>query len=102
MKITFFKKENSFKKKDFKLDSNFYWKIAVGIAFCSILFAIFFGFSFYIQISREPVLPASSDGGQVPTVRKDRIEKALNYFSTKEQKSNEILNSPSPLIDPSL
>jgi len=36
------------------------------------------------------------------TIKKERIDKILEYFSEREKKSIEIINSPSPIIDPSL
>jgi len=104
MKINFFKKEKSFKKKDFVFNSNLYWKFAVGGGFVLVLLFSFLGYRFFTQMNQESVLPITSTNtsGQVPTVQKDRIEKALNYFSAREQKSAEILNSPVPVVDPSL
>jgi hypothetical protein len=101
MKIKFFKKENNFKKKDFTFNPNLYWKLAVGGALVIVLLSSFFGYRLFTQINQEPVLSATNVGGQIPMVKKDRIEKVLNYFSAREQKSTEILNSPSPVVDPS-
>jgi len=36
------------------------------------------------------------------TVKKERLEKVLEYFSTRETTSAEILNSPPLVVDPSL
>jgi len=55
-----------------------------------------------MQINQEPVLPASNESGQIPTVDKARIEKVLNYFSTREKESTQILSSPASVVDPSL
>ena len=44
----------------------------------------------------------TSGGGQTSMVNENRILKALDYFSAREEKSNEILNSPAPVVDPSL
>jgi len=102
MKIKLFKKENNFKKKNFQLNPNLYWKIAVGGAFVVILLSFFFGYRLFMRINQESVLPVANEGGQIPMVNKDRIEKVLNYFSEKEKKSIKILNSPAPFVDPSL
>lgn len=102
MKITLFKKENSFKKKDFTFNQIFYWKLAVTLIFFSIIFSFFFGYCFFRRINQETVLPLTNAGQQLPIVNKNRIEKVLNYFSEREKKSNEILNFPSPVVDPSL
>ena len=33
MKITLFKKQNNFKKKDFQFNPDFFWKIAIAVVF---------------------------------------------------------------------
>ncbi len=101
MKIKFFKKVNNFKKKDFDLNPNLYWKIALGGAFLAIIFSVFFGYSFFMQINNDEV-PSGSEGiARIPMVSKDRIEKNLNYFSEREKKSEQIINYSSPVVDPS-
>ncbi len=102
MKIKLFKKENNFKKKDFILNFNFYWKIAVFGAFVLILLSFFFGYRLFNQINEESILSSINLDEQIPTVNQDRILKALNYFSEREQKSVEILNSSISIVDPSL
>lgn len=102
MKINLLKKENSLKKKDFTLYPSFYWKIILFCAFVMILSSLFFSYYFFIQISQEFILPIANNGGELPLVNKDSLKKALNYFSEREKKSIEILNSSVPVVDPSL
>lgn len=102
MMMKLFKKKNNFKKKDFVFNPNLYWRIALFCMLIIITLSSFFGYHLFTQINQEPVLPVAQDDGQIPTVDKDRILKVLQYFSIREQKSSEILNSPSPVIDPSL
>ena len=102
MKIDFFKKENNFKKKEFAFKPNFYWKFTLLGTLLMVILVSFFGYYLFEQINKEFVLPTISDNGQVPTINTDRIEKVLNIFSERETKSNQILNSPAPVVDPSL
>jgi hypothetical protein len=102
MKIKFFKKENNFKKKNFVFNTNLYWGIALFGAFAIILYSFFFGYNLFKEINQEPVLPDTNQAGQVPVVKIDRLKTVLNYFSLREQKSIQILNSPAPVVDPSL
>lgn len=102
MKIILFKKENNFKKKNFGFNTNFYWYTILIGAFALILLSSFFGYYLFMQISKESIVPITNDGEQVPTVSKVRLEKVLNYFSDREQKSSQISNSPAPVVDPSL
>jgi hypothetical protein len=102
MKFNFFKRENSLKKKDFSFNANLYWKLVLSCTIVIIIFSFFFGHYLFVKINQEPTIPVANDGGQVPTVKEDDIAKVLNYFSDKEKKSTDILNSPAPVVDPSL
>jgi len=100
--IKFFKKEKNFKKESSRFNLNLYWKLTVCFMFVMALLSFFFSYYLFRQISQEPVLETGGISPQVETINKDRIEKVLEYFSVRKQKSNQILYSPSPVIDPSL
>ena len=104
MQIKFFKKEKSFKKgrEGLWLNMNFYWKLSVGFMFIVFFVSLFFGYYFFMKINEEPASSVNVDSGQAQTIKKERIDKVLEYFSKRAQKSSQILNSPSPVIDPSL
>jgi hypothetical protein len=105
MKIKFFKKENNFKKEKESLwwNINLYWELAVCFMFVVVFLAFFFGYYLFMGINKEPIIMSSSGtSNQIQIIKKERIEKALQYFSLREQKSKQILNSPAPVIDPSL
>jgi hypothetical protein len=102
MKINFFKKEKSFKKNDSTFNPNACWRIAVSSAIVIIIFSFVFGYYLFQQINQEAILPDTKAGSQLQAVSEARIKKALNYFSEREKRSTEILNSPSPVVDPSL
>ena len=102
--IKFFKKEKNFIKEqeDFWLNINFYWKLAVLVMFVVVFISFSFGYYFFMQTDQEPILETSGASVQVGTVKKERINKVLEYFSIRNQKSDQILNSPAPVVDPSL
>lgn len=102
MKIKFFKKEKSFKKKESTFNLNLYWEIALFGASIMILSSFFFGYILFTQTNQDSASLNNNISGQVPTVSKDRFKKVLEYFSLREQKSADILNSPVSIIDPSL
>jgi len=102
MKINFFKKENNFKKKEFSFHPNFFWRITLAGTAILILLSFVFSYSLFVKINQEPVLSSANEGGQLEKISQDRIKKVLNYFSEREKKSNQMLNSPSPIVDPSL
>jgi len=66
------------------------------------VFSYFFGYFLFTQTNKEPVFQMSGASSQVETVDKDRIDKVLEDFSTRQQKSNQILNSFTSVVDPSL
>lgn len=102
MQIKFFKKEKNFKKESFWFNLNFYWSLAVCFMFVTTLVSCFFGYYLFMQINKELIVGTDGASGQVETVKKERIQKVLEYFSLRKQKSNQILNSPSSIVDPSL
>ena len=101
MQIKFFKKEKKFKKGGSSLNLNLYWKLAIYFMFVTALLAFFFGLYLFMKINNEPVISSGATGEQIETVKRERIEKVLEYFSERKKKSIEILNFPSPVVDPS-
>lgn len=104
MKIKLFKKEKSFKKKkeSLWLDINFYWKLAILFMFLAIALSCVFGYYFFTQTNKEFVISSNTSSGRAEIFNKERIEKVLEYFSLREEKSTEILNSSVSAVDPSL
>jgi len=100
--IKFFKKEKNFEKKRLGLNLYFFWKLAVGFMFVSALVSLFFGYYLFGQINKETVLSSGATSGKVDTVKKERIEKVLEYFSLRKKTSNKIMTYPPAIVDPSL
>jgi len=96
-----FKREKIFRKEHSSLNMNFYWQLAVGVVFAVMPLFFFFGYNFFIKISREYIPPVDNTSGQ-KIIGEERIEKVLEYFSSRKEKSNQIKNSPSQIVDPSL
>ena len=66
-----------------------------------VLVSIVFGVYVFIETNKDLALPVvSNDSKEI--IGKERFDKVLNYFSEREKKSNEILNTHFPMIDPSL
>jgi len=104
MKIKFFKKEKSFRKEkeSLWLNINFYWKLSVLFMFLVIISSFIFSYYLFMKINKESVALPIASSGQIKTVKKERIDKVLEYFSKRQEKSTKILNSPAPVVDPSL
>ncbi|MFA5827551.1 MAG: hypothetical protein WC839_03605 [Candidatus Paceibacterota bacterium] len=101
MEIDFLKKKKKFKKESFRVKPDFYWRRILYVWVVLILASCVFGFYFFMKMNRELVLPVISTGEQ-NAIKKERFNSILEYFKEREKKSIEILNSPSPIVDPSL
>ncbi|MBI3306006.1 hypothetical protein HYZ82_02630 [Candidatus Nomurabacteria bacterium] len=102
MEITLFKKEHKFAKGERRLRIKFFWKLAVLFMLTVAVFSAFLGYYLFKQVNKEVVVNEADVISQTETVKKERIEKSLEHFNLREEKSNQILNSPAPVIDPSL
>lgn len=102
MKINFYKREKSFQKKNPISNINLYWKIIVLTTFVVIFVFFFFSYSLFNETNKEFVVSKDNNDRLSNLVTRERIHKTLEYFSLREQKSNQILYSSSPVVDPSL
>ena len=102
MKIEIFKIKKNFRKGGFHTNPNVGWKIILFMVFFVIIASIIFGFYLFGKIDKEFAVPITETEVQEKIVKKERLEKVLEYFFLREKKSIEILNSPSPVIDPAL
>lgn len=97
-----FKQGKIFKKKGERVSLDSYWKFAVFFMFLVAGGSLFFGHYLFTKISEESAVDSTNQAGVVQTVKKERIDKALEYFLIHKQKSDDIMGSPTPVIDPSL
>ena len=102
MKIKFPKIKKVFKKQDFTIYPGFYWKILLAVSFTLMLASFLFSFLVFLKINKETVISPEDLDLQTQTVKHERIDNVLKYFKEQEDKTNEILNSPAIVIDPSL
>ncbi len=93
--------KKKFKKGGSGIKPDLYWKYILLVTLLLFLASCVFGLLLFMKINKGPVLP-NIDNSRQDMVKKERIDKALQYFGEREKKSAEILNSPSPIIDPSL
>ena len=101
MRLKFFKREKKLKKGGFHTNPDISWEIVLYLAFALIVASFVFGFFLLKEIGKEPGASELSGRGQAKIIEKERIDRALDYFAEREKKSVEILNSPSPIVDPS-
>ncbi|MEK7060148.1 MAG: hypothetical protein AAB970_00810 [Patescibacteria group bacterium] len=101
MNLNFLKKKKKFKKGGLGIKPDLYWRYILYMTFILIFLSCAFGLYFFIKTNEKPIIPTVGVNGQ-DTIKKERFDKVLEYFSEREKKSLQILNSPSPIIDPSL
>ena len=101
MQIKFFKIKKSFKKGGLHTNPDVYWNVLQVVALLLVLASFIFSFYFFKRVNKEFTLSDDNTAGKGATLSKERIDKALEYFAEKNKKSITILNSPSPIIDPS-
>lgn len=101
MQINLFKTKKNFKKKKSEANPSFYWKVIVSLAFVLILTSFIFGYYVFNEMQKEADLSGQGFAKRQP-IRKERLDKVLEYFSAREKKSIEIMNSAPPVVDPSL
>ncbi len=99
MKIKFFKKEKVFKKGGFHTNPDIGWEIVLYISFVLVLGSFVFGFFLFQRVDEEFTPTANSTEARI--IDREKMGKVLEYFAEREEKSSEIINSPSPFVDPS-
>lgn len=102
MKIEFLKTKQKWKKGGFHTNPNIGWGLVLLVSTALCIWALAFGALLFRQTQEEYVADESASGSQIRIVKKARVEKALEYFTKKEEASQEILEAPSAVIDPSL
>ncbi len=96
------RKKQEYKKPISLIDPTLYWKsilmLSAGLIIC------FFGFGYYLMVSVEeaPATAPLNNTIQVRTFNKAKLDQAIEYFSKREKASQDILSSPSAVVDPSL
>ena len=101
MDIKIFKKKKKFVKRNLEKKLNFYWKSILYVTFILIFIFCVFGFYLFIKTNKELVLPINNVNEQ-DALKKESISIILDLFKDREKRSQEILNSSSPIVDPSL
>lgn len=101
MELKFLKKKKKFIKGGTGIKPDLYWRYIVFFTFMLIILFFAFGLYFFIKIDNK-LIPLNTNVGEQEGIKKERIDKALEYFTERENKSIEILKSSSPIVDPSL
>ena len=102
MTLKLFKKQKSFRKGGLHIDPNICWKYILFATFTIILLSFAFSFFLFLEVNKSSPVSSAPATSTLDQISGERIDKALEYFRNRQTKSSEILNSPSPLVDPSI
>ncbi len=101
MQLKIFKTKKSFKKGGLHTDPEVYWVLSLCLAFAIIISSFILAFSMFQNINKD-IASSNNNSASTQLINKDRVKKILDYFSTRKKKAVQILNSPAPVVDPSL
>ncbi len=102
MKIQFPKRKKILKKKNENIQPDLYWRIILNAAFVfAVVFVVFAYFSF-MRVVKSPIMSGEEANLNNPTISRQRINSATKYFEDRRERSDYIINSPSPVVDPTL
>ncbi len=102
LKFLKFKEKKVFKKGSDEINPNPFWNVVLMFTAIMIVFAFSFTFLVFQKVNKEVDASSSGVGSEAAVLPKERLDKILQYFQEKEEKSKEIFNAPAPVIDPSL
>jgi hypothetical protein len=94
------KPKKKFKKGGIHINPDVYWGILLGVVLVVCVASVLFGY-FLFKKTNQNLSVNSAENNSVEKIDQARIDNALEYFSNRANKSSEILNSPSPIVDPS-
>lgn len=100
LNLKMLKPKKKFKKGGIHINPDVYWGISIGVIFLVAISMMIFGYFLFKKTSAELTSTADTSAN-ADAISKERIDKALEYFSKRAENSNTILNSPSPIVDPS-
>ncbi|MFA5999625.1 MAG: hypothetical protein WC783_01435 [Candidatus Paceibacterota bacterium] len=102
MKIKFFTPKKKFRKGGLTTNPDFFWDAILLLVLLLIIVSFIFGFFLFKKVNNDAFSDYEITQKKIDTVSQERMESILKYFDARRAKSLDILNSPSPFIDPSL
>jgi uncharacterized membrane protein SpoIIM required for sporulation len=102
MKIKFFKIKKDYKKENYKINPNIYWKVTLIVLFFLMVGSFIFSYNLFVKTNKDEEINTENNSDKIGNKEEEKIKDALEYFSEREKKSAEILNSSSTIVDPSI
>ncbi|MFM7088137.1 MAG: hypothetical protein ACKOW9_01195 [Candidatus Paceibacterota bacterium] len=100
--LKIFQKKKVWKKNEFEINTNLYWRYLLGLVVVVVTGSFIFGYIVYNNIKHEPLFVPSASIEAERMDQKNRILEMLKYFDARDAKSDAIILNPSPIVDPSL
>lgn len=103
MKIEIFKKKAKvFKKGGFHTNPDVAWEVVIFMVLALGVGILIYSIFLFRNIDSSFSVPEANFDEQSKIVNENRIDKVLEYFSLREERTNQILVNPAPFVDPSL
>ncbi len=99
LNLKFLKFKKKYKKRGARIRPHLYWRYVLIVSFIIVLASFIFGWYLFVDVDKSSSLP-SVVIENFEKAEKERIENILKYFEEKQEKSTDILNSSSPIVDP--
>lgn len=96
-----FKPRKKFRKGGFHTNPNISWEMIVALVFVVTVGFFTVGARLFLESNREFNVPFVEEPSDKIRSERAKIEKTLDYFSERREKSNAILSTPAHVVDPS-
>ncbi len=97
-----FKPKTHFQKGGIASSADFFWGGLLIVIFLVLAGFAVFCLLIFIGVTKQPIFEVATSNGKTQIINKDRVNAALSHFSDRAKKSTEIMDSPVPVVDPSL
>jgi len=101
MDINISKSKKKFRKGGRHFSADFYWQVIFFTGLTVVLISIVWGGYLFMEMNKKFDISPEDVVSKSKPISKARLDQALKYFKSREQKMEEVLNAPSPVIDPS-
>ena len=101
MELKIFKIKKHFRKGGIHIAPDIFWIFSLAVGVAIVLASIVFGFYLFREVNNKSEFNTESSM-QADAISRERINKVLMYFAERKNRSQKIINEPSPVIDPSL
>ena len=96
-----FKPRKKFRKGGFHTNPNISWEMIIALVFVVAVGFFAIGIRLFTESNKEFSASFTQEQSDKIQSEQAKIEKTLNYFNERREKSNTILSTPARVVDPS-